>query len=329
MQTEERRGVVRRSRAGLLHADHGHDHEGAADQQRCNRDRRRGEPQAGQDDPGGHEEMADGPDAQPVGVTEAAAPLRRWTARLRCRRRARRGRTSAGRPPPRGREREGTWPAGCSRSRARRSRSRGPCAGTTVRRRSASNRERPRSPTACATKQLGTTIESAATAPSSSQSWLAGTPGRAAARQNSPANAIPRPTPAYTMPGEIGASRPRQLLQRPRAGRDERPGAEHAGDAAQDDPRCQSIERAHGGRGHGGADKAHAHQRRQGEAQPARGQGAGQIARVVAGRQPGAGALRQRAVTHHQRQERREGEPADSHRHRQRHGRNGAGSRDG
>ena len=144
-----------------------------------------------------------------------------------------------------------------------------------------------------------------------------------------PGERNPKSNARVDHPGEIGAPSPRQVLQRPRAGRDERPGAEHAGDEAQNHPRSQSIERAHGGRGHDDAGKAHAHQRRQGEAQPARGQGADQIAQVVAGRQPRAGARRQRAVTDHQRQERREGEPADPHRHRQSDGRNGAGSRDG
>ena len=71
------------------------------------------------------------------------------------------------------------------------------------------------------------------------------------------------------------------------------------------------------------------HQRRQGEAQPARGQRAGQIAQIVAGRQPGASALWQRAVTHHQRQERREGEAADPHGDRQSDAGNGASRCDG
>jgi len=69
-QTEERRGIARCSRAGLLHADHRGDHECAANQQRCKRDRRRAKVYAGQDDPYGHEEMTDGLDAKPIGVTE-------------------------------------------------------------------------------------------------------------------------------------------------------------------------------------------------------------------------------------------------------------------
>jgi hypothetical protein len=51
-------------------------------------------------------------------------------------------------------------------------------------------------------------------------------------------------------PGKICPCCARQVLQCPRAGRNERTGAEHASDEAQNYPCGQSVKRAHGGRGH-------------------------------------------------------------------------------
>ena len=108
----------------------------------------------------------------------------------------------------------------------------------------------------------GSTTSRAASAPSSSQSWPAGTPGVRGREAEQPGSAMPSPTPGVDQAGEIRAASLRQLLQGPRAGRHQRPGAQHAGDEAQQQPRRQPVEHAHGRRGHDDADEAHPHQRR-------------------------------------------------------------------
>ena len=190
-RSEQLRGIVRRARACLLQTEHGRDHEGAADGSAATAMVAASEPQLGSTTPAAMSKWLAAQTRQAIGMPPSQTRRSRWwTARRRCRRRARRGRTSAGRPSPRAPARAGRWPAGCSRSRARRSRSRARAVRT---RRAVAGRE-PRSswlavagsrPTKTAHQDDG----ERAARPVPATAGRVGTPGCAAARQNSPGEA--------------------------------------------------------------------------------------------------------------------------------------------